>query len=132
LVSVELVVDRNRLAGTRYRPLHHRREKGMSGNEQEVSDLEAKLKVLTEDNTKIMQEHQIGLDDISILRLWVTALIDTVVGTPNTPVRLQYEITLQEKTREILNAGVSQAVRQRLLQGVNLNNPPPTNGFKLP
>jgi hypothetical protein len=104
----------------------------MSSNEQEVSDLEAKLKVLTEDNTKIMQEHQIGLDDISILRLWVTALIDTVVGTPNTPVRLQYEITLQEKTREILNAGVSQAVRQRLLQGVNLNNPPPTNGFKLP
>ena len=88
----------------------------------EVEQLKQRLAEVTEVNNALMRKHQVGLDDLSIVKLWVTVLLDVVVGVAETPARLRYEIALQEKTREIIEGSVSTVARQRLLQGVNLGN----------
>lgn len=88
----------------------------------EVEALKAQLQQATEDNVALMKQHQMGLDDLSIVKLWVSVLLDTVLGPAETPARLRYELALQAKTKEIIEGSASQVARQRLLQGVNLGN----------
>jgi hypothetical protein len=84
--------------------------------------LEAELKRVTDENTALMNQLRAMPDDISVVKMWVQTLLDIVVGASGTAARLQYEIALQAKVREVLEQSASQITRSRLLEGVNLAN----------